>query len=315
MNATTPALSAPPSSGATRRRILLTGATGFVGQHLYPALVAAGWEVVCSSRNPDRARREHPDRTWVACDLERPETLEPALSGCHAAAFLIHGMDGREDYPEREAAGALAFREAAEAQGVGRIVYLGGPAPQRGASKHLASRLHTGAILRGGSVSAVELRAAVIIGEGSASWQMIRSLAERLPAMLLPRWLKNASWPLGIEDVVFGLKTALDLPPEADGWYDLPGPERIRHRDLLARVATTLVGRRPLMLNVPVLSPGLSSYWITLVTGVELGLARELVHSSTVDLDPSGRSLWDVAGRQPLPLDEVIARALADEGA
>ncbi len=296
--------------------VLLTGATGFVGGHAYPALVAAGLEVRCAARDPARARARWPERDWVALDLDRPETLGPALAGCRAALYLVHGMSdpGATDYPAREAAGADAFARAAAAAGLERVVYLGGVAPRGAPSRHLASRLATGARLREGPVPALELRAGMVIGQGSASWLMVRDLAARLPAMLLPRWLGNRSWPLAIDDVVAGLLLALLRLPPTSAWFDLPGPERVTHREVLVRVAA-LLGRRPPMLSVPVLSPRLSSYWIAGVTRVPLAMAQELVEGVTSDLDPTGRVLWDEApGHVLTPLDLAFRRALGDEG-
>lgn len=300
--------------------VLLTGATGFVGSHLAPALDAAGWAVRCTSRDPERARARDPQREWVRLDLDDPLSLEPALAGCAAAVYLVHAMGGQGgaadggDYPQRERREALAFREAAERAGVRRAVYLGGVAPQGEPSRHLQSRLDTGETLRGGKLDVVELRAAMVIGAGSASWLITRDLARRLPVMLLPAWLGNHSWPVAIDDVVAGILLALRPGSVLRGWYDLPGPERISHRALLARVAGHM-GRRPLMLGVPVVTPRLSSYWISLVTRAEPHLSSELVEGLSSDLDPRGVSLWSLAppGLAPTPLDEAIRNALADE--
>lgn len=306
-------MSKDPTPAARAARVLLSGATGFVGRYLRPALEGAGYQVRCATRRPQEAAQSDPSGEWVHFDLERPETLGPALSGCDSAVFLVHSMgQGREDYPERERAGALAFRAAAEAEGLRRVVYLGGVAPQGKPSKHLQSRIDTGALLRGGALSTLELRAAMVIGEGSSSWQIVSDLARRLPAMLLPAWLRNHSWPLGIDDVVAGILIALQREGAESAWYEIPGPERISHADLLRRVAQ-LLGKRPMLLSIPVLSPRLSSYWIGLVTRADLSLARELVEGLRSDLDPSGPALWDLApdyARQSL--EDAVQRALAD---
>lgn len=296
-------------------KVLLTGATGFVGSHVAVALRAAGHEVRCATRSPERARARSPELAWVALDLEEPATIEPALTGCDAAVFLVHGMGpghGDDDYPERERAGAEAFAAAAGRVGLRRIVYLGGVVPARGASRHLRSRERTGEILRAGPTETIELRAAMVIGAGSASWVMVRDLARRLPAMVLPRWLRNTSFPIAIEDVVFGIVAALALPPAASAIYDLPGLERLTHRDMLIRAAAAM-GHRRLMISVPVLTPRLSSYWIALVTRTSLAMAKELVEGVRHDLEPLDRSLWDEIGHRPMSLDDAIRRALADE--
>lgn len=293
-------------------KVLLTGATGFVGTHLYPALVAAGHEVVCATRSPDEARARDPDRRWVELDLDA-KTIDPAFAGCDAAYFLIHGMDDGADYPEREARGARAFRAAAARAGLERVVFLGGVMPaHHQASRHLESRQRTGEVLRGGEVETIELRAGMIIGPRSAGWDMVRDLAARLPAMLLPRWLRNHSHPVAIDDVVAALVAVLGLPARGSRVFELPGPERIAHRELLRRVAGEL-GHSRLMLDVPVLTPRLSSYWIALVTRVDLRMARELVEGVRFDLDPSGPILWDVIGHHPMPIDDAVRLALADE--
>ncbi len=293
--------------------ILLTGATGFIGSHVAIALTAAGCEVRCATRSAAEARAKHPDRTWVELDLERPETLGPALEGCDRAVYLVHGMGGgNKDYPEHERVSAEAFVAAATAAKLRRVVYLGGVVPRRGASKHLRSRQVTGEILRSGGVDTIELRAAMVIGAGSASWNMVRDLARRLPAMLLPSWLRNISFPVAVEDVVIAIVEALGLPSTGSRVYEIPGPERITHRDLLVRAAAAM-GRKSLMLSVPVLTPRLSSYWIALVTRTSLAMAKELVEGVRHNLEPLGDSLWTQIAHQPMPLDEAIRSALLDE--
>jgi uncharacterized protein YbjT (DUF2867 family) len=289
--------------------VLLTGATGFVGSHLDAALEVTGWNVRRATRN--RARSAEPG--WVHLDVEDEATLLPALEGCDAAVYLIHSIDDSEDYPEREARAAEAFLEAAERQGVRRIVYVGGVAPAERPSRHLQSRLRTGEILRSGSVSTIELRCGLIIGAGGSSWMMVRDLAARLPAMLLPRWLRFSSWPVWIEDVVLAIVRALDLPLEGSAWFDLPGPERMTHADFLARVAKSM-GKDPRLVGVPVITPTLSSYWIALVTRADLALARELVQGLQSDLDPTGRIIWDeLEDEQPAPFQTAVYQALEDE--
>lgn len=300
-------------------QILLTGATGFIGSRLAFALDAAGYEVRSATRDPVKARERDPARRWVALDLERPESLGPALAGVDTAFFLIHGMGAGHapDYPEREAAGAIAFVAAAVAAGVRRIVYLGGVVPASGTSRHLASRERTGELLREGAgdrLDVIELRAAMVIGAGSASWTMVRDLARRLPAMLLPRWLLNSSYPIAVEDVVVGLLAALAFPERGSRVFELPGAERVTHREMLVRTAAAM-GRKSRMLTVPVLTPRLSSYWIALVTRTDLAMAKELVEGVRFDLEPTGERLWGHGVHAPMALDEAIRLALADDDA
>lgn len=294
-------------------RVLLTGATGFVGKHLYPTLVGAGYEVVCASRHPERARALEPEKRWVQCDVSDPDSTRRALEGCDVAYYLVHSLASGPGWPEREVRTAEVFRGAAAAQRLERIVYLGGMAPKGVPSPHLQSRLLCGEILRGGLVPTFELRAGMIIGAGSASWKMVRDLAERLPAMVLPRWMSKHSWPVAIDDVVHGLLSVLELPKELAHHYDLPGPERISHQEVLLRVAH-LLGKHPVHLRVPLVSPRLSSYWIGLVSDVDFELARILVAGLSSDLDPKPPTLWSLLPPyRRLTLEEAVERALQAE--
>lgn len=296
---------------ATSRRLLLTGATGFVGRHLDAALSETSWDVVRATRNPKLASQPG----WVYLDVADPSSIDPAIAGCDAAVYLIHSIDDTKDYPAREARGAKAFLAAAERAGVRRIVYLGGVAPKAKASRHLLSRLNTGEILRSGTVSTIELRCGLIIGAGGSSWMMVRDLAARLPAMLLPRWLQFSSWPVWIEDVVVAIVRALDFPEQTSAWYDVPGQERMTHASFLSRIAKSM-GKDPRLIGVPVITPRLSSYWIALVTRADLALAQELVEGLQSDLDPSGESIWDRLGDEhPTEFQTSVYQALEDETA
>jgi uncharacterized protein YbjT (DUF2867 family) len=297
------------------RTVLLTGATGFVGSHTQRRLVAEGFSVRCATRDPERARRNLPELDWVLLDVNRSETIEPAMRGAEAAIYLVHGMAGGPGYEERETVSATAFAEAARRAGLERIVYLGGAAPRGVPSRHLGSRLMTGRILRAGAVPVFELRASMIVGHGSISWQIVRDLAARLPVMLLPNWLGTRSQPIAIDDVVEALTAALSLPLDAAGVHDLPGPEILTAKDILFRIAA-LRGSRPLTLSVPVLSPHLSSYWLKFVTGADYHVARELVDGLSSDLLASGRGFWELLPDHHLvPFDTAARRAMArDEG-
>jgi uncharacterized protein YbjT (DUF2867 family) len=294
-------------------RILLTGATGFVGGYLYPALRAAGHEVRCAARDPERARRHHPQRDWVGLDLHDPASVPAALAGCDAAFYLVHGLEEGAGYADRERRAAESFWRRARAAGVRRIVYLGAVVPEGTVSQHLRSRLEVGEILRQPGASTVELRSGLILGHGGKSWLMVRDLARRLPAMLLPRWLRNRSQPIAIDDAVAALVRALTLPGDASCCLDLPGPEVLTHRDLLRRTAAAF-GRRPPMIDVPVLTPQLSCYWIFWFTRASREMARELVQSLTCDLVSAGPGVFaSMPDHRRLEVDAAIRRALADE--
>jgi uncharacterized protein YbjT (DUF2867 family) len=285
-------------------RVLLTGATGFVGGHLYPALVEAGHEVVCASRDPERAARRLPERTWVALDLHRPELVRAALEGIDVVYYLVHSMAEGEGYREREERAARGLRDAAAEAGVRRVVYLGGVEPAGPPSEHLESRLATGRTLREGPVPCIELRAGMIIGAGSASWRICRDLAVRLPFMVLPRWLATRSQPVAIEDVVAALVAAATVPAAASAVYDIPGPEILTAKEILFRIAR-LHGTAPVSVSVPLLSPRLSSYWVRWVSGADFSIARELVEGLRSDLVARGEPFWTLLPDHRLvPFDE-----------
>ncbi|RAL21515.1 NAD-dependent epimerase [Lujinxingia litoralis] len=299
----------------TIRRVLLTGATGFVGRALYPVLTDAGLEVVCATRSPERARERMPGRQWVGMDVEDRHSVRRAMEDCDGAFYLIHRMSDADDYEARETAAAMNFLEAATHAGVQRMVYLGGVKPRKEPSRHLRSRLVTGAILRSGDVSTIELRASMIIGSGSASWQLLRDISVRLPVMLCPRWLRNRTEPVAIEDVVQALLAALTLEQAGSASFDIPGPEVVTFQECVRRVAEA-VGNDPVMVNVPLLTPHLSTYWLRLVTGTNTQLARELVEGLKGDLLARDDHFWELAGvERRVSLDEAIARALAGDEA
>jgi uncharacterized protein YbjT (DUF2867 family) len=293
---------------------LATGATGFIGRALVPALRARGWKVVAASRRPPRSQKDAAGVEWRTCDVLRPETLPAALAGAHVAYYLVHSMGGgHADFRRLERRAAEAFAAAARGAGVERIVYLGGPAPRGRPSEHLRSRLDVGEILRAGPVPALELRASMVIGSGSASWQIVRDLAMRLPVMVLPRWLESRTRPVALEDVVAALVAAAEVPLRRSAWFDLPGPETMTGRQILERIAA-LRGRRLLAAGVPLLTPQLSALWLKLVTRADYSLARELVLGLRQDLLPKNDRFWKLIGHTRLvPFDEAARRALASE--
>ena len=297
-------------------RILLTGASGFIGGHLHDRLVAGGHEVRCLTRRPEAARQRWPDRTWVGGDVGDPPSLASALQGCQAAYYLVHGMaSGRPGWADDELRWAEDFGEAAGAAGLQRIVYLGGVAPLGVASEHLRSRLDTGETLRSGPVPCLELRAGMIVGAGSASWIIVRDLAARLPAMVLPAWLAHRSEPVAVDDVVAALLAGARLPLPRSTWWDVPGPEALSGTEILLRVAAVM-GRRPLLLRVPLVTPRLSSHWIRLVTRADFTVARELVEGLTSDLLAARPGFWAAAGLPPpMVLEDAARLALAETSA
>lgn len=297
------------------RRILVTGATGFVGKALVPALVAEGYEIRATTRDIARANAKKTAHVeWTRCDVGDRADLARALEGVDAVFFLVHAMGGgAHDFAEKERHIAERLRDSAASAGVKRIVYLGGVAPAEEPSEHLKSRLVVGDVLRSGSVPAVELRASMIIGAGSASWRIVRDLAMRLPVMLLPSWTASRTRPVALEDVVVALVRALDIPLPKSAWYDIPGPDTVSGRAMLSALAA-MRGRRVPSIAVPFLSVSLSSWWLKLVTRADFSLARELVLGFKGDLLPHDERYWSEIKYTPKWSFESAARkALADE--
>ncbi|MGW4383952.1 SDR family oxidoreductase [Kitasatospora sp. NPDC004531] len=268
-------------------RCLVTGASGYVGGRLVPELLAGGHQVRCLVREPSRLR-DHPWRSAVevvAGDVTRPQTLDGPFDGVDVAYYLVHSLGTGADFEAVDRAAARAFGQAAARAGVKRIVYLGGlvprEVPEARLSPHLRSRVATGRALREGGVAVTELRAAVVIGSGSASFEMLRHLTERLPVMVAPRWVDTRIQPIAVRDVLRCLVGAAELPqlPATDRVFDIGGPEVLTYRAMMQRYARLAGLRRRLIVSVPVLTPGLSALWVGLVTPVPGALARPLVES------------------------------------
>jgi uncharacterized protein YbjT (DUF2867 family) len=296
--------------------VLLTGASGFVGQRLAPVLEAVGWRVCCASRHAAAMRSRWPKRTWVQADLNEVDDVDRVLAQCRVAYFLVHGLaESSSELFARERGVAETFALAAERAGLERIVYLGATAPQGPPSEHLRSRLEVGHVLRSGAVPALELRAGMIVGYGSASWRIARDLAARLPAMVLPTWLSTRSQPVAIDDVIMALTNAAQLPLPRSASLDLPGPEIMSYREVLERTARLLGHRRLPVVQVPVGSPNVSSQWIRLVTRADWAVAHELVLGLTHDLVARNDDYWQLTVHPPLLTFEQAGRQALDEEA
>lgn len=258
-------------------RTLVFGASGYVGTNLVPALLAAGHEIRAAARRVEAIEaQEWAGVTCVKADALQPESLAAALDGIEIAYYLVHSMAAGAHFPELDRRAAVAFRDAAAAAGVRRIIYLGGVQPPQGNSVHLASRGETGEVLRAGPVPVTELRAGVIIGPGSAAFEVIRDLVFHLPAMVTPKWVFSRCQPIALDDVLAYLTRLPDIAETSGRIFDVGGPEVLSYKDMM-RIFGELVDRRPLILPVPLLTPRLSSYWLAFVTSVPKNVARALI--------------------------------------
>lgn len=289
----------------------MAGATGYIGGRLIPRLLAEGHQVVCLARNPSKlANRPWTDAVDVVeCDVTRREEVIPALRDCDAAYYLVHSMGSDPDFTETDRAAAVNFRIGAELAGIGRIVYLGGLGSGSELSHHLASRQEVGALLAAGPTAVTELRAAVVIGSGSVSFEMLRYLTEVLPMMVTPRWVETRCQPIAIRDVLSALIASLDDAPGSHV-YEIGGPDTLSYKDMMRSYAKVAGLPRRLILPVPVLSPRLSSLWIGLVTPLPVGVARPLVDSLRNEVTVSGPSMPTQFGIEPMALEEAIEKAL-----
>ncbi|MEO8468360.1 MAG: SDR family oxidoreductase [Chloroflexota bacterium] len=291
-------------------RILIVGASGYIGGRLATLLAAGGHDLVLMSRDARPLAARFPETRAVAADLLDPSTLPAALEGVELTYYLAHSMtDGERGFAERDRLAAANFATAAKAAGVQRIVYLGGLGEDTaGLSHHLASRHETGVELAAHGVPVTEFRAAVIIGSGSASFEILRHLTERLPIMITPRWVGTRCQPIGIRDVLDYLVGAIDHP-ETTGIVEIGGPDVLSYGDMM-RAYARLRGLRRLMIPVPVLTPRLSSYWVNLVSPVPAGIARPLIEglrNEVIVTDPGPATRFGLA---PKPFAEALQEAI-----
>lgn len=300
-------------------RAVVTGVTGYVGGRLVPELLDAGFTVRAVSRNPARldGREWGDDVERVAADVGDLDAIRGALEGADVAYFLVHSLGTGRTFEAVDRRNALTFARAAREAGVGRIVYLGGlypDVPEGELSAHLASRKEVEEILLASGVPTAVLRAAVILGSGSASFEMMRYLTERLPAMTTPRWVDNRIQPIAIRDVLRYLVGAASFPPEVSRGFDIGGPDVLTYREMMHRYARAAGLRRRIVVAVPVLTPRLSSHWVGLVTPVPSGIARPLVESlqhEVVCRDDDVRDLVPDPPEGLIGVDRAIELALA----
>ena len=294
--------------------ILLTGATGYVGGRLLKALQAAAYSVRCLARRPEfLAPRVSPDTEVFKGDCLDPASLPPACAGVHTAYYLVHSMGSAGDFTEQDRAAAANFGAAAHAAGVRRIIYLGGLGDAEGRlSLHLRSRHETGEALRASGVPVIELRASIILGSGSLSFELIRALVERLPVMLCPRWVRTPAQPIAIEDVLAYLLAAIELPSGQGDIFEIGGAERVSYAGIMNEYARQR-GLRRWMIPVPFLTPRLSSLWLGLTTPLYARVGRKLIESVENETTVHDDRALRVFAIRPMGLSQAIRRAILKE--
>jgi uncharacterized protein YbjT (DUF2867 family) len=286
----------------------VAGASGFVGRRLCVALDQGGHDVVAMTRDPAGYRGAG---LPVRGDVQDSVTLGPVMAGCQVAYYLVHSLQDA-DFERKDAAGAIAFGEAAARAGLRRIIYLGGLGDDADdLSAHLRSRREVENLLGTGGVPVTVIRAGIIVGHGGISWELTRQLVEHLPVMVTPKWVATRTQPIAVDDVVAYLAGVLELPAASGQVYEVGGPDVLPYSAMLCRVAA--IENRPLLiLPVPLLTPWLSSLWLTAVTDIDIGTGRVLVDSMTNEVIVRDQSIKDLIPIQPMSYDDAVRAALRE---
>ncbi|MGB9011388.1 MAG: NAD(P)H-binding protein [Aeromicrobium sp.] len=293
-------------------KVLVTGATGFIGGRLVPALLEDGHDVRAMTRRPDAY--DGPGQP-VQGDVHEAGTLAPALEGIDVAVYLIHSLDDN-DFESKDAKAARAFGLAAAACGVKQIVYLGGlGSDDQDLSAHLRSRREVEHILGEAGVPVTAMRAAVVVGHGGISWELTRQLVKNLPMMVVPRWAVTPTQPIGIGDAVAYLAGVVDNDEALGRTFEIGGADRVTYLEMMQQAAEEMHGRRLPIKTVPVLTPGLSSRLIALVTDVDTTTAKNLIDSMSTEVVVDDHSIDDLVPRDVLTYRQSVRRALDDAAA
>ncbi len=292
--------------------VLLTGATGFIGRRLAPALVEAGHDVRAMTRRPedyDGAGRP------VGADVDDPDSLVEPLTGVDVAIYLVHSLDD-PDFEAKDAEAARGFARVAAEAGVRQIVYMGGLGADDGTlSPHLRSRREVEQLLGETGVPVTVLRAAIVVGAGGISWELTRQLVKNLPAMVVPKWVDTPTQPIAVDDVVRYLVGVTGNEEAFGRVFEVGGPEAMTYLEMLQVAAEVSAGRRVPIVKVPVLTPRLSSYWLALVTDVDVTTGRNLIDSMGTKVVVTDTSIRDVVPGDTVPYAEAVRRALEDDPA
>ena len=289
--------------------VLVTGATGFIGRRLVPALLDAGHDVRAMTRRPESY--DGPGEP-VGADVSDRASLDEALRDVDVAIYLVHSLDD-PDFERKDAEAARSFSAAAAAAGVKQIVYMGGLGDDdQDLSAHLRSRREVEQLLGGDGVPVTVLRAAIVVGHGGISWELTRQLVKNLPAMVVPKWVGTRTQPISIDDVVRYLAGVVDHPDALGRVFEIGGPDQLTYREMLLVANEESNGRQIPIVVLPLLTPRLSSYWLALVTDVDVTTGRNLIDSMSTEVVVRDTSIREVVPGEPLTYEEWGRRALAE---
>ncbi|MDR5656470.1 NAD(P)H-binding protein [Halodesulfurarchaeum sp. HSR-GB] len=295
-------------------KVLVTGATGFVGSNLVPDLLEHGYEVRALTRDRSKGEKRLDDRVEVVeGDVLDPETLDGVFEDIDVAYYLVHSLGIGGEFEERDNQAAANFATAASEAGVDRVIYLGGlgeTGPDL--SPHLRSRREVETLLREGEYDLTSFRAAIIVGAGSASFEMVRQMVSRLPVMITPKWVRTPSQPIAIADVIEYLRRAIEIPETAGETLEIGGPEVLSYQEMMERTAAAL-GRRLYVIPVPVLTPKLSVYWIDLVTDTPKHISHPLIEGLKNPVVVTDDRAEELIPMELTPFDEALRRAIETE--
>ena len=290
-------------------RILVTGATGFIGRRLVPALVAEGHDVRAMTRRPEAY--DGPGEPVAGNVDDRDSLLEP-LKGVEVAYYLVHALDDA-DFERKDAEAARAFASAAAEQGVKQIIFMGGLGDDGDLSAHLRSRREVEGLLAETGIPVTVLRAAIVVGAGGISWEITRQLVKNLPAMIVPRWAATKTQPIALDDVVRYLVGVCDEEAALGEVFEIGGPDQLTYIEMLRVAGEVGKGSSPPIIQVPVLTPGLSSRWLALVTDVDVTTGRNLIDSMGIEVVVREQRIREIVPGEPMGYAEAVRRALADD--
>jgi uncharacterized protein YbjT (DUF2867 family) len=299
------------SSSEAALDVLVTGATGFIGRRLVPALLDDGHRVRAMTRKP--ASYDGPGE-GVGGDVSDPPSLTAPLEGADVAVYLVHSLDS-PDFEKRDAGAARVFGKAAAAAGVRQIVYMGGLGNEdEELSPHLRSRREVEGLLGEGGVPVTVLRAGIVVGQGGISWELTRQLVKNLPAMVVPKWVSTRTQPIALDDVIRYLAGVVGDERAFGRVFEIGGPDRMTYLEMLQVASLMSSGRKVPIVRVPVLTPRLSSYWLSLVTDVDVTTGRNLIESMGTEVLVTDHSIREIVPGEPLTYQEAVRRALEADG-